>query len=505
MTYTTNQLISGAYYSAGVVSREFETVSGFQIADGLGWLNDILTEKRVDEGMIPYETTYTFNAKVGREIYFIPDLIEIDTLVFYLDRVRYAMAYDKRNQYFGMPRVENIKTLPYNWYFERVTGGGNLYIYFLPDRDYPMEIHGIFGLSSVKLGQDLSASVVTADLGVPTFYNNQYIFQTAVPYSQVVLGPGQLIISTIRQTNSFPENPPPVVADNFENAVDLMGTYQNIGALINYINSGILPGVSARLDVDDFVLYSDTEPPHPIYVRSYGYPPNGATFIGSVTAATTSALSATYNNGTLGVGAFLQSTINQFLNVDGGNLQVGNTVLVKDQPITIQNGVYVVTVAGNPGNPWTLTRVTYYDQPSEIGVGTFFTALSGVVNRGVNFIQTADVSLVGTSPILFSVFGAITFSNFSTIGSWNYQVFNAIGFDQFYITYLRYALADRICAEYNYVTPPNVLRQLGKYESWINKKSRLQDLRNMKVSTLNKRTTYGWAFINLGRGWISNS
>jgi hypothetical protein len=75
--------------------------------------------------------------------------------------------------------------------------------------------------------------------------------------------------------------------------------------------------------------------------------------------------------------------------------------------------------------------------------------------------------------------------------------------DQFYITYLRYALADRICSEFAYVTPDNVLRQLGKYEAFINKNSRILDLRIQKTSTLQKRGTLSWAFINLGHGFVA--
>jgi len=159
MAYTTNELIAGAYYGAGVVSREFETVSGAQIGDGLLWLNDILSEKDVDEGMIPYESTYSFTALTNTETYVIPNLIQIDTLVFYLDQVRYAMKYEQRNAYFGSSRVENIQTLPFEWYFERGFEGGTLYIYFKPDRNYPMELHGTFRLSNVALGQDLSLTL----------------------------------------------------------------------------------------------------------------------------------------------------------------------------------------------------------------------------------------------------------------------------------------------------------------------------------------------------------
>lgn len=156
MSYVTNQLISGSYYASGVVSREFETVSGEQISDGLQWLNDILTETNSNESMVPYESTYNFNAVTGQEKYFIPNLVEVDTLVFFLQTVRYEMKYTKRNQYFGSSRVENIQTLPFSWYFERGFGGGTLYIYFEPNQNYPMELHGTFMLQPVILGQDLS-------------------------------------------------------------------------------------------------------------------------------------------------------------------------------------------------------------------------------------------------------------------------------------------------------------------------------------------------------------
>ena len=159
MSYMTTELITGAYYASGIVSREFETVSGGQIADGLQFLNDILAEKAIDSGMIPYETTYNMNLVTGQTVYTIPNLVEISTITFFLDGVRYSMAYSGRNNYFGSPRVDGITTLPYQWYFERGLGGGKLYIYFGPDRNYPLEIHGLFRLDNVVLGQDLSLSI----------------------------------------------------------------------------------------------------------------------------------------------------------------------------------------------------------------------------------------------------------------------------------------------------------------------------------------------------------
>lgn len=158
MPYTTNELIAGSYYASGVVAREFETVSGDQEGDALLWLNDILLETNVRESMVPYESQYNFTAVIGQEAYTIPNLVAVDTLVFFLDSVRYSMKYTKRNDYFGTSRVENIETLPYQWYFERGFGGGTIYIYFLPDRNYPITIHGTFQLTAVALGQDLELS-----------------------------------------------------------------------------------------------------------------------------------------------------------------------------------------------------------------------------------------------------------------------------------------------------------------------------------------------------------
>lgn len=182
MAYTTNELISGAFYAAGIVSREFETVSGQQIGDGLIWLNNIITEKTVDDGMIPYESTYTLASVIGQETYSIPNLISIDTLTFFKESVRYSMRYVKRNGYFGSNRVENINSLPFEWYFERKFGGGNLYIYFMPDQAYPFEIHGTFRLTEVALGQNLS---LTIDQFYITYLRYALADRICAEYSQV--------------------------------------------------------------------------------------------------------------------------------------------------------------------------------------------------------------------------------------------------------------------------------------------------------------------------------
>lgn len=479
MTYTANELIVDSYYASGIVSREFETVNGTQLSYGLKWLNKILAQKRVDNGMISYETTYTFNGVVGQEKYFIPNLIQIDTLVFYLGNVRFPLAYTPRNQYFGTGRVENINTLPIQWYWERQIGGGNLYIYFEPDQNYRFEIHGTFNIAPVTQFQDLTSNVTYADLGIPTLYGTN----TGDPATYATLSPGQLVV------NNF----------------DLMNTYPDIGGLVNYINTGVIPGVKASIVVNDFVLSSSTQPPTAIYIQTSGYL-NGTNFIGNMAAATYTNLNATYANPDAGIGDTLTNAGTQAaLVIDGYSVSLNDRILVINQTYTPANGSYSVTNVGSVSTNWVLTRTPNYNQPVQIGIGNLFFVQNGTHSANLTYIQTADVGYVGSSPILFSKFSAITFSNFSTIQNSNYQVFNAIGFDDFFIDYLHFALTDRICVEYNFDTPPGIKQQRREYEALIDKESRILDLQLTKGSTLQDRGTINWAWVNLGRGFFPPS
>lgn len=159
MAYTVTELITRAYYASGIVAREFEAVDGAQLEDGLNFLNDILDEKRVDDSMIPYETSNTFDTIIGQESYEIENLIDVDTLTFELDSVRYHVSKINRDSYFGNSRANNITSLPLTYHLERMIGGAIIYLYFLPDAVYPVTMRGIFNLSQVSLNQDLSLTL----------------------------------------------------------------------------------------------------------------------------------------------------------------------------------------------------------------------------------------------------------------------------------------------------------------------------------------------------------
>ena len=155
MAYTVTDLITRAYYLSQIVSRELETVSGQQLSDGLIWLNALLSLKSAYSRTIPYYNQYQFSAVPGQEEYFIPNLVQPETFTFNIGPVRYSTQPVSRRPYFGAGRVDNITSLPFDWHFERALGGGNIFLYFLPDTNYPCKIWGKFGLENVTLNQDL--------------------------------------------------------------------------------------------------------------------------------------------------------------------------------------------------------------------------------------------------------------------------------------------------------------------------------------------------------------
>lgn len=183
MVYTVTQLISDGFNCSGVVGKEFEQVSGEQFAEGLQYLNSLLSKKTADKSGIPYFLQYNANFIIGQEQYFIPGLISIDSMTFFIDsppdpiivnpvpmspigapigagnQVRYAMMKKDRKSYWATPRANQIMSLPFQYYYERQFGGASVYVYFLPVQQYQFQIWGLFSLNNVVLGQDLSLTL----------------------------------------------------------------------------------------------------------------------------------------------------------------------------------------------------------------------------------------------------------------------------------------------------------------------------------------------------------
>lgn len=122
----------------------------------------------------------------------------------------------------------------------------------------------------------------------------------------------------------------------------------------------------------------------------------------SVRVATTGALTATYSNGSSGIGRTLtNSGALAALSIDGVSLSLNDRVLVKDQGTAAENGVYTVSTVGDGSTAWVLTGALDSDEASEINQGDFYTVGAGTTNAKTQWIQTSVVSTVGTDDVDF--------------------------------------------------------------------------------------------------------
>jgi hypothetical protein len=115
-----------------------------------------------------------------------------------------------------------------------------------------------------------------------------------------------------------------------------------------------------------------------------------------------------YNNGTAGVGATITGLVNGQLSVDSVPVVVGYRILVKDEigASQVVNGIYVVTVVGDAGTPYVLTRSSDFDNTPEGEIpGSFTFVKDGVINADTGWVCTTNSPVVvGTTPIAFTQF-----------------------------------------------------------------------------------------------------
>jgi hypothetical protein len=120
------------------------------------------------------------------------------------------------------------------------------------------------------------------------------------------------------------------------------------------------------------------------------------------------ALTATYNNGTSGVGATLTNSGAQAaLVIDGVTLSLNDRVLIYTQTDPVQNGIYVVSNVGSVSTNWVLTRATDADSyglasPDTLGEGSSVFVQQGDTGAGELYLcNTVGTIVFGTTPITF--------------------------------------------------------------------------------------------------------
>lgn len=124
-------------------------------------------------------------------------------------------------------------------------------------------------------------------------------------------------------------------------------------------------------------------------------------------------LTATYDNGTAGVGATLTNSGTQAaLVIDGVTLNTSDRVLVYEQTDQTQNGVYTVTNTGSASTNWVLTRATDADSSGEgsstaLDEGSYFYVQEGNAGAGESYVCNVSGTIVfGTTNITFAQFSA---------------------------------------------------------------------------------------------------
>lgn len=113
-----------------------------------------------------------------------------------------------------------------------------------------------------------------------------------------------------------------------------------------------------------------------------------------------------YNNGSSGEGATLLADENGPLTIDGVAVADGDSVLVKNQVDSKQNGIYLVSVAGAANAKFVLTRRIDADASGKLNSGSFVFIERGT-NAGTGWVLNSQTTVVvGSTPLAFTQFSS---------------------------------------------------------------------------------------------------
>ena len=131
---------------------------------------------------------------------------------------------------------------------------------------------------------------------------------------------------------------------------------------------------------------------------------SGFSVKGATLAASTAAYVATYNNGVAGVGATLTNAAALVaFDIDGYSPALNGRVLIKDQVLPEENGIYTVTTVGSGVVAWVLTRAGDFDQAADVSSGSLTYVINGATNFNQQFaVNSPGPFTIGTTPITWT-------------------------------------------------------------------------------------------------------
>lgn len=106
--------------------------------------------------------------------------------------------------------------------------------------------------------------------------------------------------------------------------------------------------------------------------------------------------------GTLVGNVFTLNTNGALGEIDGityTTSDVGQVVFLNNQTNPVHNGIYQITSVGNTSSPAIFTRISYYDEGSEVSPSII--SISEGDSAGTFFEQTTDNPIVNTSPLIY--------------------------------------------------------------------------------------------------------
>ena len=253
-------------------------------------------------------------------------------------------------------------------------------------------------------GEDAS----TSNKGVASFADANFTVSSgAVTAKNITLGSSTLSLgSTTTAIAGITE----LTVDNINiNGNEITSTNSNGNISLNPNGTGTVDVNGARISGLGAPT-QDTDAATKLYVDTVA---EGLSVKPAVRVATTANITATYDNGTNGVGSTLTIAATATLTIDGVNSwAVGDGILVKNQTSAFQNGRYYVSTVGNISAAWVLTRCSKCDEPTEIPSMYVF------VQEGTTYASTGWVATVEDFADFDVGVDDITFTQFSGAGTY---------------------------------------------------------------------------------------
>jgi hypothetical protein len=269
-----------------------------------------------------------------------------------------------------------------------------------------IDVTGNITVTGTVDGRDVAADGVTADAALPKS-GGTMTGNIVMSGAQTVDGRDISVDGT--KLDTVETNADVTDTANVTAAGAVMDSELTDETAVKAINQGL-----ATTDSPSFVAVTvDADPTTSLQLATKSYVDTiaaaGLHYHAPCRVQTTANLSATYDNGSSGVGATLTNSGAQAaISIDGVTLSSADRVLVSEQTNAAHNGIYTVTTVGDGSTNWVLTRATDADSygpsdPDSLGQGDAFFVKEGSTNAGhLDVMNTEGEIIFGTTNITFA-------------------------------------------------------------------------------------------------------